>query len=893
MADDADFIEDSDMEEEQPCPKPRKKEQKQQRSSHRQPEEDDDDEPQIVSSEEAESDGGEKEVEEEEEEAVDLISDDSSSSDDDAVVEIKDVSDEEEVKEEPFSKEKNGGNNLRPRAAPPPTLPGRRSARVDTKKTYNIENMLADYAFTSDEEEEDAAALRRGALSGGRAGKTGNGNAENDDDLGAALPRARGARSTAAIVKKSKLKTNYSSGSDDDDGEDSSSSSSSSESESGSEYGGGTSRKSKKNDGDGEYGTAGENGDHMMGDDDEDDDGEGGGQFAEEEGELADEDAIFLGVERILAVRPSPSDPKDKELRVKIVGWSFRRARWVPRSVLLAAGRQQLVRNFERKASQGGIDPYGDLDDGVHPDWLEIERVFASKDISRLGKRYMVKWKGLGYADATWEAAAALDESDADRAAVARYQRFADEAQARVNKENEEDEEEEPVAINTMDVPDFCNGRSLRPYQVESLEWMAKHWSSEQNCILGDEMGLGKTAQSIAVLAFQRQFGLKNGPFLVIAPLTTLGHWQREITTWTDMDCMVYAGSAADRAIAQKHDLWIAGSGGGGDGDGGARGGRRVRKVKPHVILSSYETVLRDASLFESIGWETIIIDEAHRMKTVGSATRAAISTLDTSWLLLLTGTPVQNNMRELYGLMNLLDPYTYGNENEFLERFGDERTGMSPEQVRELQLALKPILLRRMKEDVETLPEKEECIIWTQLTIEQRAYYKAIFEKQIGTLLGGVSQKNAPNLRNLAMELRKVCCHPFLCNGLEEDVAARRRLAGLPGDEISTIVGASGKMLLLHKLLPKLRSEGHKVLIFSQFKIMLDVLEDYMRAAQFPCERIDGSTSSRDRQAAIDRYSKRKNLEFLLDFWVFFFVMKSTSFLLHLLLFLSSSSFL
>jgi len=247
-------------------------------------------------------------------------------------------------------------------------------------------------------------------------------------------------------------------------------------------------------------------------------------------------------------------------------------------------------------------------------------------------------------------------------------------------------------------------------------------------------------------------------------------------------------------------------------------------------------------------------------MKTVGSSTRTAIADISTQWLLLLTGTPVQNNMRELFGLLNLLDPRAYPNEETFLERFGDDRTGMTPQQVKALQQALRPVLLRRMKEDVETLPEKEECIIWVQLTVEQRAYYKAIFEGHIGTLMAGAASKNLPNLRNLAMELRKVCCHPFLCNGLEDDFAMRRAASGLAAqDDSAALTAASGKMVLLDKLLPKLRSEGHKVLIFSQFKMMLDVLEDYMKASGHPVERIDGSTASRDRQAAIDRFSNRK----------------------------------
>lgn len=181
----------------------------------------------------------------------------------------------------------------------------------------------------------------------------------------------------------------------------------------------------------------------------------------------------------------------------------------------------------------------------------------------------------------------------------------------------------------------------------------------------------------------------------------------------------------------------------------------------------------------------------------------------------------------------------------------------MTPGQVADLQQALQPLLLRRMKEDVEDLPEKEECIIWVQLTPEQKLYYRAIFENQIGALLGGASYKNMKALKNVAMELRKVCCHPFLCDGVEDDMTERYRQRNSgEADELELLVSACGKMQLLHKLLPKLRKEKRKVLIFSQFKIMLNVLEDYASLMEYPTERIDGNTCSRDRQAAIDRFS-------------------------------------
>ena len=556
-------------------------------------------------------------------------------------------------------------------------------------------------------------------------------------------------------------------------------------------------------------------------------------------------------VESILWQRRSPEADGVKEMRVKFVGTSYRRTQWVDREDLMAVGKQAMVRGYDRRLAQGKVDPYNDMVDGIHPDWCVVERVLGEREGPVDGEQqYLVKWCDLGYSESTWESADNL-VSEEDLEAVAQYK-------ARKALEAKKAKQKPAVDMPAMDMsslPSFCNGRALRDYQKESLKWMAKNWYDGKNCILGDEMGLGKTAQSIACLEFQRQFGKVQDPFLIIAPLTTLGHWKREIQTWTDMNCVVYCGNAKDKAVINEYELYCEGS----------------RVIKPDVILSSFEHVMKDAEMFQGIDWETMVIDEAHRMKGTKSATRTTIAGIPCQWILLLTGTPVQNNIKELFGILNLLDDVTFADEDEFLDRYGRSADKMTPEQVVALQQQLKPLLLRRMKEDVETLPEKEECVIWVELTKEQRAYYKAIFANQIGTLLGGASTENAPMLRNVAMELRKVCNHPFLCEGVEEDYAKRMKEAaaqaasadgngaapsnGIPS-ELDLLVSACGKMQLLHKLLPKLREEKRKVLIFSQFKMMLDVLEDYAHNMSYPVERIDGSTASKERQAAIDRFS-------------------------------------
>ena len=564
---------------------------------------------------------------------------------------------------------------------------------------------------------------------------------------------------------------------------------------------------------------------------------------AEEEVQIIQEAKQGLkNIEIILWQRRSPTQEGVKEMRVKFVGTSYRKTQWVDRENLVAAGKQAAVRGYDKRFAQGKVDPYNDMEDGVRPEWCVVERVLAERACHDGATQYLVKWCDLGYSESTWESTEDLKSLE-DLEAIEMYNARRG---AEAEKVARHGEEYAFPALDLSAVPAFCNGRELRDYQKHSLKWMSNNWYNGKNCILGDEMGLGKTAQSIASIEFQRQFGKVVHPFLIIAPLTTLGHWKREIETWTDMNCVLYCGTAKDKAVIKEYDMYCAGT----------------DVIKPDVVLSSFEHVMKDAEFFQGIMWETMIIDEAHRMKGMKSATRTCVADISCSWILLLTGTPVQNNIKELFGILNLLDSETFSDEDAFLDRFGRTADKMTPEQVVDLQMQLKPLLLRRMKEDVETLPEKEECVIWVELTKEQRAYYKAIFANQIGTLLGGGSTENAPLLRNVAMELRKVCNHPFLCDGVEEDYGKRMKDAAAsaespaPLSELDLLVSACGKMQLLHKLLPKLREEKRKVLIFSQFKMMLDVLEDYAHIMEYPVERIDGSTASKERQAAIDRFS-------------------------------------
>ena len=625
------------------------------------------------------------------------------------------------------------------------------------------------------------------------------------------------------------------------------------------------------------------------------------------------DDAVAAGAE----ARRKAAVAKGKKVWLYCVKWegcSYRRRSWETEAGINAAYKASgKLQGFKRRLAK---DPDA-CTEPFHPDYLVVDRIIdereaipededdedeeddeeapeeapekkkgkgkkaaASEDSSseeeeeaEPGTQYLVKWRGLGYSESTWEAAEDLDSPE-DLEAIRLFERRNDlKAKKAVHQAAAERAKSGAKPAVKPEPPAFKNGMALRDYQVTSFEWMVGNYRRRHNVILGDEMGLGKTAQCISVMEHVRTRQLRAPrPFLVVAPLTTLGHWKREMEKWTEMNVVVLDGNAEDRRVCEETEFYFE-----------SRGSKGPAKFD--VLLVSFETARRLTDLIAQFEWALCVVDEAHKLKDVNSQTTQAVMEIGYDWLLLLTGTPIQNNVRELFGMMHVLDPEQYPSWEEFQDEFCDGGREVDAEQVMRLREVLKPRMLRRMKEDVETIPAKEEIVVWVELTPEQRNYYRAIYEKQVHVLLEGNKGKNVPQLRNLCMELRKVCNHPFLCDGIEQDYTDKRKRAieaaaekaaadavaaaekaGLPApappppptmpSNLELLTASSGKMVLVSKLLPKLKSQGKKVLIFSQFTIVLDILEDYLTMMNFEFERLDGSTAQADRQAGIDRFN-------------------------------------
>ncbi|KAF2432908.1 chromatin-remodeling complex ATPase-like protein [Tothia fuscella] len=415
-------------------------------------------------------------------------------------------------------------------------------------------------------------------------------------------------------------------------------------------------------------------------------------------------------------------------------------------------------------------------------------------------------------------------------------------AERRRKTENEEDAElirEEKHGRNETifrESPAFIQGGEMRDYQVQGLNWLVSLHENGISGILADEMGLGKTLQTISFIGYLRFLMGTNGPHLVCVPKSTLDNWHREFSRWIpEIDILVLQGVKEERQTLINE---------------------RLIPQKFDVCITSYEMILREKSHLKKFAWEYIIIDEAHRIKNEDSSLAQIVRTFNSRGRLLITGTPLQNNLHELWALLNFLLPDVFGDAEAFDQWF-QGRGGDEDETVKQLHKVLRPFLLRRVKGDVEkSLLPKKEINLYIGMSDMQVKWYRKILEKDIDAVNGaGGSKESKTRLLNIVMQLRKCCNHPYLFEGAE------------PGPPYTTdehLVDNAAKMIMLDKLLKRFQAKGSRVLIFSQMSRVLDILEDYSVMRGYQYSRIDGSTAHEDRIAGIDEYNKPGSEKFL-----------------------------
>ena len=512
--------------------------------------------------------------------------------------------------------------------------------------------------------------------------------------------------------------------------------------------------------------------------------------------------------------------------------------------------------------------------------------------------------------------------------------------------------------------PELVTGGQMRSYQLEGLEWLKSLWMNGLCGILADEMGLGKTIQAISMIAFFKEKNV-SGPFLIAAPLSTLSNWIDEFARWTpSIKTLLYHGSKGEREEMRRKRMKM----------------QNQRDMDFPVICTSYEICMNDRKFLAGYQWRYIIVDEGHRLKNMNCRLIKELLTYNSANRLLITGTPLQNNIAELWSLLHFLLPEVFNDLDSFEGWFDfsevlDERSQKTMEKrkknlVSTMHAILKPFLLRRVKTDVETaLPKKREYILYAPMTIEQQELYREIvggnsraylenkaverIEAQAGRSRtsslkrkaagddidsgrstpfkslkssrastpasttssirrGRPSNRKRQNYaeetdRDFNTKLRRLekgeevesespatlssdedsdlthlatsiaaAKKEISTKKLQNPIMQARLACNSPhnfywpwpdsADETkptidSSIVTASGKLILLERLIPRLFKFNHKILIFSQFKTTLDILLAWASEYHdWPCCRIDGSISQSDRQEQIRLFNDPKS---------------------------------
>ncbi|GAA0149614.1 DNA helicase [Lithospermum erythrorhizon] len=406
--------------------------------------------------------------------------------------------------------------------------------------------------------------------------------------------------------------------------------------------------------------------------------------------------------------------------------------------------------------------------------------------------------------------------------------------------------EEQKIEKEQSELVPLLTGGKLKSYQIKGVKWLISLWQNGLNGILADQMGLGKTIQTIAFLAHLKGNGL-DGPYLVIAPLSTLSNWMNEITRFVPtMKAIIYHGDKKERdRIRSKH---------------------MPRTVGPNfpIVITSYEIALSDTRKhLRHYNWKYLVVDEGHRLKNSQCKLTKQLKLLPTENKLLLTGTPLQNNLAELWSLLNFILPDIFSSHEEFESWFnfsGKNNNEAIKEEVEEkrraqvvakLHAILRPFLLRRLKADVEhMLPRKKEIILYATLTEHQKKYQDHLVNRTLEEYL----QENVGHarmrgkLQNVMVQLRKNCNHPDLLEAAFDDSSLY--------PPVEEIVAQCGKFRLLDRILSKLFAKKHKVLIFSQWTKILDIMDYYFSEKDFEVCRIDGTVKLDERRRQIQEFN-------------------------------------
>jgi chromodomain-helicase-DNA-binding protein 4 len=547
----------------------------------------------------------------------------------------------------------------------------------------------------------------------------------------------------------------------------------------------------------------------------------------------------------------------DKEYLIKWHNKSYNQSEWMPGPWVWGITHKAMRISFSRR-DNGRCLPKMRTEDAIPEEYLRIDIVFQVEynnivqerieevDLARVTEveRAQVKFKGLGYEDTVWERPPDPVQ-DPERWAdfKAAYEDWVRGNYLKPPPSSTLSTHLRKVrALNFTDKvllkeqPKSLSGGELMDYQLDGINWIYYQWHKAHNAILADEMGLGKTIQVIGFMTtLVEKFNY--WPFLVVVPNATCANWRREIKTWAPgLRVVTYFGSAKARELSERYELFTSGN---------------KKELRCHVVVTSYDAV-QDPScqtIFKRIAWASLVVDEGQRLKNDKNILYHALSQLRTPFKLLLTGTPLQNNQRELFNLLQFLD------SSKNAEELEKKYEVLTKDAVAELHELLRPFFLRRTKAQVlKFLPTMAQVIVPVSMTALQKQLYKSILGKNadlLKSIFGGERRyASKGGLRNILMQLRKCLCHPFVYSIAIEERSTEAAISH------RRLVEASSKLQLLEIMLPKLQERGHRVLIFSQFLDMLTVVEDFLQGLSLEHVRLDGTMGSMEKQKCIDKFN-------------------------------------
>uniref|UniRef100_A0A3Q3VW95 DNA helicase n=1 Tax=Mola mola TaxID=94237 RepID=A0A3Q3VW95_MOLML len=432
----------------------------------------------------------------------------------------------------------------------------------------------------------------------------------------------------------------------------------------------------------------------------------------------------------------------------------------------------------------------------------------------------------------------------------------------------------------SMKQPCILNSQfQLKPYQLIGLKWLLLLHEHKLSGILADEMGLGKTIQAIAFLSQLYENGIK-GPHLITVPASTLDNWVRELKLWCpSLKVVVYYGSMEDRRYL-RHDILN-------------------KETEFNVIVTTYNLAIgndSDRSLFRKLRLKYAVFDEGHMLKNMNSLRYRHLMAINAEHRLLLTGTPLQNNLLELMSLLNFIMPSMFSNSTSQLSKMfsmvrksHEEQSPFERDRISQAKLIMKPFILRRVKSEVlKQLPAKEEKVESCSMSKKQQALYQTLFKK-----LKASSNGEKRELCNVMMQLRKMANHPLLHRQyytteklkamsklmlkepthfdadaalIQEDMEVMsdfelhqlcQQYSSISSYQLETdLLLDSGKFQHLTELLASLKKQGDRVVLFSQFTMMLDIVEVLLKHLKHRYIRLDGSTPIADRIVLIDEFN-------------------------------------